>query len=184
MAPITNLFHGSYGKGQQQNAWANLDKLFGTSSTAAAGSGAAGKEDLGAATDYFKNLVSGNRQSIERAAAPGANAATAAGDAAKRQRATMGTQRTGGDTAANAQIEDQTRSSIDNFFLNAQPAAAGQLANIGEAEISQALQALGLAEGAAGTEGSQATSQYQYSNKAATEAGGGLADTLFAVLSL
>lgn len=110
-----------------------------------------GVGDITGAGDFWKSILSGNRTATAAAEAPATNAAVDQADAAKRQEASMGTARGGGTGAGNQQVESQTRATVNNDFFNARPAAAQQLeqtgvaqSGIGSAQITQALQALGL----------------------------------------
>src|SRR5689334_12949437 len=101
--------------GQQQQAWSNLQDVFTKAFGAAGQQGSQGAGSLDQVTKYFQSLLGGNRQAIQQAVAPAANAATAASDVQKKEQASEGTSRTGGGVAANQQREDQTRAQIDSL---------------------------------------------------------------------
>src|SRR6266481_3732012 len=103
-------------QGQQQQSWTNLNSLFSTASDAAKSFGASGKGTLDQVTQYFKNLLGGNRTATAEAVAPAANAARAGADAQKKEQSTTGTARTGGTAAGNQQSEDKVRSEIDSLI--------------------------------------------------------------------
>lgn len=145
-------------KNQQQQSWTNLNSLFSTASDAAKSFGTAGKGTLDQVTQYFKNLLGGDRAATMKAVAPAANAARAGADAQKKEQGTMGTARTGGTAAANQTTEDQVRSQIDNLIASVAPAAAGALTGIGTADIEAMMRALGLGTEATGTAGAQISS--------------------------
>lgn len=156
-------------KNQQQQSWTNLNQLFSTASDAAKGFGASGKGTLDQVTQYFKNLLGGNRTATMQAVAPAANAARAGADAQKKEQATTGTARTGGTAASNQQVEDQVRAAINNLISGAAPVAAGALTGIGQQDIAAMMQALGLGTQATGEAGYQITSDIN-SRRAASAA--------------
>lgn len=159
----------------QTQAWANLNDIFGLTKTAAGKFGEAGTATLGAgkdmlskAGDFFKTLLTGNRQKLAEATAPERTAALSAADATKRMESATGTSRGGGTAAANRESADKVRAQIDTLIGKVRPAAATGLesvgvatAGIGEAEIASMLQALGIGVSSTGTAGSQATSDIQ-----------------------
>jgi hypothetical protein len=156
---MSGLFGGGTASKEQTQSWANLDKIFGVATQQGTALGAKGQASTDAASKYWTNLLSGNRQQLAGAVAPEATAARTSADAAKRQEAAMGTSRSGGTAAANRELDDKTRAQIDQLINQVRPAAATQVAQIGESQISAMLSALGIGSGAAGTAGSQATQQ-------------------------
>lgn len=117
---------------------------------------AQGLEDLGTSGAYWKKLISGDRATMQQAVAPETNAVLGQADAAKREQASMGTARGGGTAGANQQVQDESMAKIDNLLFGARPQAAheeaaigGKEADIGQSELSAALRALGIGEGAA-----------------------------------
>jgi len=119
---------------------------------------AAGEGDLGTATGYFKKLATGNRPDMMQAISPEVANVTSANDAAKRQLATSGTARGGGTAAVNQQRDANAQAQIDEAMFNVRPKAAGELAQVGQAEgalglgeTGEGLKAAGLAE-VAGTD--------------------------------
>lgn len=109
--------------------------------------------NLDDSTSYWRNLLSGNRQQVQQAAAPDINAALSANDAAKREEASKGTGRTGGTNAINQERGTNTQSQIDTLIGGVQPAAASALTSTGGNELSAMLQALGISSSSAGTLG-------------------------------
>jgi hypothetical protein len=109
----------------------------------------AGTEAQGGAQSYFQSILSGNRSANLQAAAPTTNAVLSQGDASRRQQATMGTARGGGVASTNQTQKDTQMKQIDDALFGARGDAAKETAQIGSAETAQALQALGVAGGAA-----------------------------------
>ncbi len=145
-------------QGQQTQSWTNLNSLFKSASDTASSFGAKGSSTLNDVTKYFKTLLSGDRAATAKAEAPGIASIQSGAEAAKKQRADMGTGRTGGAVAENQQSEDRTRSQIDSLISSAAPGAATSLTGIGESDINAMLSALGLGTNAAATVGGQTTS--------------------------
>lgn len=121
------------------------------STTAATANEAAGAGALDTAKNYWQQITQGNRTALQSAAAPAINEAQDMSDAAKRERATIGTGRGGGVNAANQQAEQNVMKTVTEATSNAQHAGAQQLgqvgtaqANVGHQQMAEALQALGL----------------------------------------
>jgi hypothetical protein len=117
----------------------NLNNLFNfglNNSQALLGTGqqqvGQGVNALDTSLNYFKKLLSGNRTATAGAVAQPANAAQAMSDAAKNNRAAMGTARGGGTAAENTDAQDKVMEQIDNFLFGVKPVAAGQVASIGK----------------------------------------------------
>lgn len=115
-----------------------------------------GLQGIGDSMAYWKKILSGNQTAVGAAAAPVVNQANQQDDAARRQQAQLGTARGGGVNAANQQAETGRMTTANNAVINAQPAAATSLekagtdvASVGSQQLTKALQALGLSEGAA-----------------------------------
>lgn len=176
---MSGLFGSSTkNSGQQNAAIGNLNNVFNTGigqntalSTTGSATTNAGVAGLGASQNYFQNLMSGNRSAIQQAQAPETNAVLSGADAARRQQAASGTARGGGTAAGNQQAGTNTAATLDNAIFSARPQAAaanaqvsGTEANVGNTEMSQALQALGLAgetQSAAGTIATDARQEAQ-----------------------
>ncbi len=155
----------------QQGAWNNLNSVFNTSQQQSQQLGQTGTQlqgtgiqDIGQASNYWKNLLQGNRQQTMAAVAPAANAAVDQADASKRQEAEMGTGRGGGTNAIDQQRATNTQSQIDTLIGGVAPTAASNLASegatvagIGSQDISAMLNALGIGFGAEANLGSQST---------------------------
>lgn len=101
--------------------------------------------NLNQASSYWNTLLSGNRAQMQQANAPAINATLSGADAAKRQAATMGTARGGGTAGENRTLDDKTRATIDNALFATRPKAAEELGKLGTSEMSDALNALGVA---------------------------------------
>lgn len=115
-----------------------------------------GVNAMGTGLDFFKKLLSGDRTTMTQAVAPETNAVLNQSDAARNNRATMGTARGGGTAGANQTAQDKSMATIDNYLFGARPAAAGQvadiggkIANVGLGETSAALGFGNLAEDSA-----------------------------------
>lgn len=134
---------------QQQNAWSNLDSLLGTANknTSDLNARAMSQQDL--ASHFFNQLISGDRNVTQQTAAPAINAVRSGADAAKRERAAMGTGRTGGGVANEQQAATNTRSQVDTLLGGFAPAAAQELGNLGGVSLQAMLGSMGLGEGAA-----------------------------------
>lgn len=171
---MPGLFGGGGGPSStQKNAWANLNSLFNISTQQGQQLGQkgtntqnAGIADLNQVANYWKNLLSGNRQAIQQEEGPAINQITQGADAQKRQEAQMGTSRGGGTNATNQKRATDTQAQIDTLIGQAGPTAAAGLANVGSeiagigtADISAMLNALGIGVSAEGTVGGQATDQ-------------------------
>jgi hypothetical protein len=121
-----------------------LQNVFNYALPTAKAGAAAGQEALGGAQNYWQRLVSGNRGTIMRAIAPETGAIAQGTAARTRQLAASGTARGGGVAASNQQLHDQAMQEIDNAILGARPQAAQELGQVGQAEMADALNALGL----------------------------------------
>ena len=90
----------------------------------------------------------------------------------------MGTGRTGGTAAQNQQIDENTRSQIDNMIaaITSQipMQAAGQLSGIGQNEISSMMNALGLGTSAASSAGGLIGSDINAQRQASAQMWGSL----------
>jgi hypothetical protein len=138
----------------QQQSWANLGDIFGTAKGAAQNFGTKASTGFDDVTKYFKSLLGGDRTATAQAVAPAANAARASSDAAKQERASAGTGRTGGDVAENVQSEDKLRSQVMSLIGALGPQAATALQSIAGTELGAMLSSLGIGVEAAGTAGS------------------------------
>lgn len=121
-----------------------LNTLLNFGQNTATSFGSSAKDALGQATNWFKSLLGGDRSAIMRDIAPAANAARSGADAAKKELATKGTARTGGDVAQSQQIEDEVRKQIDTLIGQSQQNAANSLKGIGDTELNTMLNALGI----------------------------------------
>lgn len=101
---------------------------------------------------------------MQQAEAPAINATQSAADAAKRQQAAMGTARGGGVAGTNQTRQDTVQAQIDNALFGVRPGAAageaqtsGKIADVGTAQMAEAMQALGIAGTATSNAGDIAT---------------------------
>lgn len=139
---------------QQQGAWGNLNSLFGASNKAGTAFGIQGGMDLDNLHQYFDSLLGNDKDAAFGAVAPAANAARAGADASRKERADMGTSRTGGTAASNVQGEDKIRAQITNLIGQLKPGAAQGLAGVSNTELNAMMNALGLSANVAGTSAS------------------------------
>jgi hypothetical protein len=130
-------------KKQESDTFGNLNNLFSSTYSSGVGLGEKGSDALDTAAGFQKRLVSGDRTAI----APAANAAVGAADAAKREQAQMGTSRGGGVAGQNQEIESHTRELISSLLGEEQSGAADKLGALGEGELGQSMNALGIASG-------------------------------------
>ena len=152
MSGLIGLFGGSSAKHDRQielGGFKDLSNIFNFALPTAKGLTSAGGSDLGAASGYWNKLLSGNRADLQQANAPAINATLSATDAAKRQLSSMGTSRGGGVAGANQTINDRTRASIDNSLFASRAKAGEEVGRLGQVEMGDALNALGVAEGTA-----------------------------------
>ncbi len=106
----------------------------------------AGQQALGQAGDYWSKLLSGNRTAITQAEAPEISAVNQAQDATRGNIAASGTARGGGLASIEQQAHDAGQAQINNSILGARSAAAKGEANVGQSEMADALNTLGLGE--------------------------------------
>lgn len=133
-------------KKQESDTWQNLSNLFAHSFGEGAEQERKGNENQDLAGGYYKGILAGDRTKL----APAVNAAVDTADAAKREQAQMGTARGGGVAGANQQIESHTRDLISSLLGEQQGGAADKMAVLGEGEIGQSMNALGIASGTEG----------------------------------
>lgn len=126
----------------------------------------AGQQTIGTALNtlqspqaYYQQLLTGGRPTYASLSAPAINTALAGQDTAARQSATMGTARTGGTAALQAEAGANTQQQIDdiinqNLMQGRATGAAGltqisgQQAQIGDMQLANSLRLLGLGEDA------------------------------------
>ena len=111
-------------RSEQLDAYTDLRNVFNFSMPQAKAETAAGASDTGAASSYWKKLLSGDRPTAMQAIAPEASAATSANDAAKRQLSASGTARGGGATAVNQQRDQDVMGKVDQLLFGARGGAA------------------------------------------------------------
>ena len=107
--------------------------------------------------DYFKTIMSGNRNETAAALAPEINQLNDQYDTVRTDKSTFGTARGGGVAAPMVNMDMNKLKTIDDAIFAQRPQAAGAVAELGQAqsniglsELTQALQALGMSEEAAG----------------------------------
>jgi hypothetical protein len=147
---------GSSAKTDRSNtltSFSQLKNIFNYVMPQAASSIRAGSDLLSTAGGYFKNLLTGNRATLQAATAPETNAALSSSDAARRQAGTSGTARGGGTAATNATAKDKVMADIDNMLFGVRRSAAQGAAGVGSAEAGLGTNLLGTAAGVSGTLG-------------------------------
>jgi hypothetical protein len=153
----------------------------------------AGQGDLGTAAGYLKSLTSGGRAATAQAIAPEVASVTSANDAAKRQLATSGTARGGGVAGVNQQRDADAQAKIDEALFNVRPKAAGELAQVGQAEGSlglgetrEGLESTAIAADAATNLGKLSSANRTQSNEihrqAVSDISGGIESTLAGIM--
>jgi hypothetical protein len=144
----------------QQGGWNIFSHGLGISdaaSSAGTADTAAARTSLGTADQYWKGLLTAGRTETAQNAAPAINAIEAQSDATRSAAGNFGTGRTGGTAAINREAGTTTSSKIDDIInqnlvtgktAGAQglTADAGLRAQMGQSEMAQALQAMGLSQ--------------------------------------
>ena len=128
-------------------AYGDIDKNIKDLTTVGASQTAAGAADTGAASDYFRKIMAGDKSAI----APEIKSITNQADAAKKELATSGTARGGGVNAATQDLNATTRGQVADVINRGRTGAAGERAKIGAQETGQGI-------GATEAAGSEATS--------------------------
>ncbi len=180
------------GQAAQTSGTGTLDKSLSTLDTA--------KGTLNAPANYFQSLLGGGRTQAAQMSAPAVNATLAGSDAQKQQQNNFGTGRTGGMTAASANRDTATGSSIDNIINTTLQTGrdkgaagltqvAGAQANIGTAEggiggeqLANALSLLGLSSGAVNSILSNATGSKQNDPNVGLSIGKGIGELFMAAV--
>ena len=189
-------FFGFGTSGEESKQRGNLNNVFNygldtSKDLTSKGSGAldAAGKDFGSAEDFFRSLIAPGRTATALRAAPAINAAKAQTDTAKREAAEMGTGRTGGDTAVNAEANANTTASIDDLInqalvggqaIGAQgtlQAGAGRTGVAGTG-LTSAANMLGLSERASGTALESGMAETKARTKLGSDLGRGLATAL------
>lgn len=140
-----------------------------------------GQSDLGSSSSYWGKLLNGDRSSITSALQPEISSITGQGDAARRQASALGTSRGGGTNAANQQSQTAEQGQISNLIAGARPQAAQQLQGIGQTELNNSANLLGLGNQAGTSLTNAATNSYQTTsaqNAAQGQAAGQIASAL------
>jgi hypothetical protein len=122
--------NGFLGVGEPSSVGAsksNLRNIFNFAMPAAKGAIGQASQDLGASSNYWQNLLTGNRQATAAATAPQTNTANAQADASRRQQAAMGTARGGGTASTNQTQKDATLAKIQTMLFGQRSQAAGEL---------------------------------------------------------
>jgi hypothetical protein len=131
-----------------------------------------GLQDIDKASKYFSDIMSGDPSKVLAASAPEVNAVVGAGDAAKREQASMGTARGGGVAGENQKIADRNRAATGTIIAEKRGEGARGVAETGREEAGIGLSQTGLGLGAeesagsvAGTSGSLSSSNRQVSQQ-------------------
>jgi hypothetical protein len=94
------------------------------------------QSDVSAASNFYKNILMGNRTAMNAAIAPEKNAVAAQGDAQRKQAATMGTARGGGTASSQAGQQDAEMAKIQNLLFGTRSAAAGASGALGSSLLN------------------------------------------------
>ncbi len=185
MSGLLGLFGGNSAKrdrSEQLDAYTDLRNVFNFSIPQAKQQTAAGASDTGAASSYWKKLLSGDRPTAMQAIAPETAAATSANDAAKRGLAASGTARGGGATAVNQQRDQDVMGKVDQLLFGARGGAASGEAALGTTESKTGLEAASIGAESAAASGKLAsanrTQSQQLHNDAFSSAVTGVGDIL------
>ena len=185
MSGLLGLFGGNSAKrdrSEQLDAYTDLRNVFNFSMPQAQAQTAAGASDTGAASGYWKKLLSGDRPTAMQAIAPEAAAATSANDASKRQLATSGTARGGGVAGVNQQRDQDVMGKVDQLLFGARGGAASGEAALGTTESKTGLEAAEIGSQAMQASGKLASANrsqsQQIHNDAFSSAVSGVGDIL------
>jgi hypothetical protein len=136
-------------RGQTLKGYGELGNIFNFGLNQATSTASAASSALQGPQAYWASILSGNRPAMQQAVAPETNAVNAAGDAQRRQQEAMGTARGGGTASANQTAETGRMAQIDNLLMQARPEAAKESARVGETELADSINALGVTGNAA-----------------------------------
>ena len=147
-------------RSQQLQSWGDLNQLFNQQSQFGFGQEQAGAQGLGASSNYFSALMSGDPAKMSAALAP--QISTIQGQASQNIN-TLGqfTGRSGGTASAQVAAETEAGTAVQNLFDLLGPEAATELAAISGTQESLGQAAVGLGESAASTAGAQASNARQ-----------------------
>ena len=148
---------GGKNSNQQNQSIGNLNNLFNFGMNAGQNAISSGNSALGAAGSYWSSLLSGNKANMNQAVAPETNAIASAGDAQRRQQASLGTARGGGVSGGNQQQQTSQNAAVDNALFSARPAAAAGATQVGGAQIGEGTNLLNTASSATANAGKIAT---------------------------
>jgi hypothetical protein len=130
---------------------------------------ATGSNTLSQAQTAFQNMINPGRAQATLNAAPAVDAALDSSDAARRQAGQLGTSRSGGTAAANANAGATTQGNIDQIInsnlVGGQATGAQGLAGIGGEQLGNASNLLGLGTNADTSILNNATTSRQGSNQ-------------------
>lgn len=121
---MSGFLGGLFGSGQKTDRKEELSGFTGLNNVLNFALPTAQKLGTGA-SNYFSQLLSGNRSALASATAPQTNATLATADAQKRQQAESGTARGGGAAVPNATRSTAVMSAINNELFKTRTAAAG-----------------------------------------------------------
>lgn len=114
---------------------------------------ASGITGLEQAKKYWQDIMSGSRPAVMKVAAPAISAVNEQADATRTQQAEMGTSRGGGVNALNQAAETGRMTDVNKLIFGIQPQAAEETAKVsqaeagaGEAQVRDALSALGISK--------------------------------------
>lgn len=117
-------------------SYGDLESVIGQLSKVGASTTSAGATDTGAASKYYRDIVSGDPTKVMEAAAPEVNAVKAQATQQKKEIANLGGNRTGGTNAAVQDVGQKTRGAITDTIAKQRSNAAGNLATVGAGETA------------------------------------------------
>ncbi len=143
------------------------------------------KKTLQAPEQYWKSLVEGGRTQYAQQAAPQINATIAGADATRRQAEQFGSGRSGATVAQQRDAATGTQANIDqvlneNIVRGRETGAkglesvAGAKASIGDVQLRNALQSMGLSETAIEDIMKNSANNYQFDTQQSEKLGGAL----------
>ena len=150
---------------------------------------------LTAPENYYKSLLTAGRTDTASRAAPAIQAQTAQEDARRREQASTGTNRSGGAAAVNAEAGVASEGNIDNIINSTLQTGrtegaqgltkiAGAKAAIGNIQLTNALQQLGLSSNAVNNILSNATESRGQSFEMQSQEGAAIGSLILAGLAL
>ena len=121
---------------QTLESYGDLDSVIQQLSQVGKTTTSAGAQDTGAASKYYRDIVSGDPSKVMAAAAPEVNAIKNQATQQKKEAGNLGGNRTGGTNAILQDIGQKTRGAITDTVAKQRSNAAGALGTIGAGETA------------------------------------------------